>query len=181
MKITEEQLRDMVRQSLSEALDEIGFGKRFGQWARNAWDNAKTQVGGAAAGLKAGIKYGGANAASAGRNDYMAKRNADLAQSRSKECEEAIAEFRKEYGKKVGELNQWKANEIAQIKKMYGADAFAKKAGDAQAAAGAARDSQAQFWGNQQQNSAQAGQTYDKVAESVAKALKKVLAEAIAE
>lgn len=176
MKITEKELRDLIyetiQESVNEDVDEVNFFRRAGNAIRNAYDTAKTQVGGAAAGLKAGLKYGGGNAAAAGRNDYLAKKNSELAASRKQECDAAIEEFRNEYCQKVGELNKWKASEIAQIKKMYGADAFSKASGSAQERASAARADQARFWngGNQQQQ-----QLYRNVAEAVERAMKKVL------
>ena len=175
ISLTEEQLRSLIEESIKESIDEVNWFKRAGQGIRNAYDSAKTAVGGAAAGLKAGAKYGGTTAASAGKNDYLAKKNSELAQNRKEECDAAIAEFRKEYGKKVGELNKWKANEIRQIKQMYGADAFAKKADNATNAAASARQDRANF--NQYDlNNAQDAQTRN-VAESidriVSEALKK--------
>lgn len=172
--LTEEQLRNVINKTiksalLAEGIDEVSWFKRAGNAVRNAFDNAKTAVGGAAAGLKAGVKYGGTTAAAAGANDYKAKRNAELANSRKQEADAAIEEFRNEYKQKVGELNKWKASEIRQIKQMYGADAFAKKADNAQGAAASARKDMAQF--NQYDlNNAGVGQgSYRNVAESIDK------------
>lgn len=169
MNITENQLREIISNVISESLDEVNWFQRAGNKIRNAYDNVKTQVGGAAAGLKAGVKYGGGNAATAARNDYMAQRNSELAAKRQEEANAAIEKFKTEWKQKLGELNQWKASEIAQIKKMYGADAFASKVAGQQDKAAAARQSQADFWqgGNSQQ--------YRQVAEAVAEAFKKVL------
>lgn len=169
MKLTEKQLRDIVQNTIMESLDEVNWFQRAGNKIRNAYDNVKTQAGGAAAGLKAGVKYGGGNAATAARNDYMAQRNSELAAKRQEEANAAIEKFKTEWKQKLGELNQWKASEIAQIKKMYGADAFASKVAGQQDKAAAARQSQADFWqgGNSQQ--------YRQVAEAVAEAFKKVL------
>ena len=150
IQLNEEQLRNVISKTIESALiaegiDEVNWFKRAGNAVRNAYDNAKTAVGGAAAGLKAGLKYGGTTAAAAGANDYKAKRNAELADSRKQEADAAIEEFRNEYKQKVGELNRWKASEIKQIKQMYGADAFKKKADTATADAANARADRAQF------------------------------------
>jgi len=179
--LTEGQLRNLIQQSIKESLDEVNWFQRTGQKIRNGFDNVKNQVGGAAAGLKAGVKYGGTNAASAGRNDYLAKKNNELAQSRQAECDAAVAEFRKEYGARVGELNRWKANEIRQIKQMYGADAFAKKAQNAASSADAARNDQANFW-QYDRNAASAAQNNQQrmVAEAIEGIVDKVLNEYIA-
>ena len=175
--LTEEQLRNLIQKTITESLDEVNWFQRAGQKIRNGFDNVKNQVGGAAAGLKAGIKHGGTNAAAAGRNDYLAKKNSELAQSRQEECDAAVAKFRKEYGARVGELNRWKANEIKQIKQMYGADAFAKKAKSAADAADAARGDEANFW-QYDKNSAENQQKM--VAESIDKIVESVLKEYIA-
>lgn len=174
INLNEEQLRAAVRETIksvlvSENIDEVNWFKRAGNAVRNAYDNVKTTVGGAAAGLKAGLKYGGTTAAAAGANDYKAKRNAELAGTRKQEADAAVEEFRNEYRQKVGELNRWKASEIRQIKQMYGADAFAKKADNAQTAAANARADREQF--NQYGlNNAGAGQNnYRNVAESIDK------------
>ena len=150
ISLNEEQLRNVISKTiesalLAEGIDEVNWFKRAGNAVRNAYDSAKTAVGGAVAGAKAGMKYGGTTAAAAGAGDYKAKRNAELADSRKQEADAAIAEFKKEYSKKVGELNSWKAKEVRQIKQMYGADAFAKKATNAQNSAAAARQDRAQF------------------------------------
>ena len=148
--LTEEQLRNVISKTiesalLAEGIDEVNWFRRAGNAVRNAYDSAKTAVGGAAAGLKAGLKYGGTTAAAAGAGDYKAKRNAELADSRKQEADAAVEEFRNEYRQKVGELNSWKAKEIRQIKQMYGADAFKKKADTATADASNARADRAQF------------------------------------
>lgn len=182
IQLNEEQLRNAVSKTiesvlLSEGIDEVNWFRRAGNAVRNAYDNAKTAVGGALAGAKAGLKYGGTTAAAAGANDYKAQRNANLAASRQQEADAAIAEFRKEYGQKVGELNRWKANEIRQIKQMFGADAFAKKSTNAQANAAAARQDRANF--NQYDLNNAGAQNYKQVAESIDKivdeSIKKVL------
>ena len=184
IQLNEEQLRNVISKTiesalLAEGIDEVSWFKRAGNAVRNAYDSAKTAVGGAAAGLKAGLKYGGTTAASAGAGDYKAKRNAELADSRKSEAEAAIAEFKKEYSAKVGELNRWKANEIRQIKQMYGADAFAKKASDAQASAASARADRAAFNQYDLNNAGAGAQNYKQVAESidriVSEALKKYI------
>lgn len=165
--ITEEQLRQIVYNTIKESLDEVNWFRRAGNAVRNAYDNVKTGVGGAIAGAKAGLKYGGTTAAVAGANDYKAQRNAELASSRKEEADAAIAEFKKEYGQKVGELNRWKANEIRQIKQMFGADAFAKKSADAQASAADALQDRANFNRYDLNNTATGASSYGKVAESI--------------
>lgn len=171
MNITENQLREIISNVISESLDEVNWFQRTGNRLRNAFDNAKTQVGGAAAGLKAGVKYGGGNAATAARNDYLAKRNGELAAGRQEEANAAIEKLETEYRSKLGELNKWKAKEVQQIKQMYGADAFANRVASAQDKAAAARKNQADFW--------QGGdsQGYSQVAEAVENAIKKFLKE----
>ena len=165
--LSEEQLRSLIQNTITETVNEVNWFQRAGQKVRNAWDNTKNQIGGAAAGIKSGVKYGGTTAAAAGRNDYLAKKNSELAQSRQEECDNAIAEFRKEYSARVGELNKWKANEIRQIKQMYGADAFANKARAASNAAQAARQDRAQF--NQYDLNNQGEGQIRSVAESIEK------------
>lgn len=172
ISLNEEQLRNVISKTiesalLAEGVDEVNWFKRAGNAVRNAYDSAKTAVGGAVAGAKAGLKYGGTTAAAAGANDYKAQRNADLAASRQSEADAAIAEFKKEYGQKVGELNRWKAQEIRQIKQMFGADAFAKKAGNAQSAAASARADRAQFNQNDLNNAGEGQNAYRNVSESI--------------
>lgn len=172
INLNEEQLRNIISETIkntliAEGVDEVNFFKRAGNAIRNTFDNAKTAIGGAVAGAKAGLKYGGTTAASAGANDYKAKRNADLAASRQQEAANAIEEFKNEYRQKVGELNKWKASEIRQIKQMYGADAFARKAGDAKAAATSARQDRAQFNQYASDNAGAGSSAYRNVAESI--------------
>jgi hypothetical protein len=166
IQLNEQQLRNVISKTiesalLAEGVDEVNWFKRAGNAVRNAYDNAKTAVGGAVAGAKAGLKYGGTTAASAGANDYKAKRNADLAASRKQEAAAAVREFRAEFDKRLKDLYAWKKSEVAQIKKMYGADAFASKANSAQAAAETARADRAQF------NTNSGARNYGQVAESI--------------
>ena len=167
--LTEEQLRNLIQQTIQESLDEVGLGQRMGAWFNRKANDIKTGIGAAAAGAKSMAQMGGTTAAQIGANNYRAQKNSEYSAKMKEKAKVAIRKVNAQFDEKFKQLRDWRKAEKEQINKMYGADVYAAAAKEAETAANDALQKRTDF-----------NQYNRMVAESIEKIVKNVLKEYLA-